>query len=112
MRYQGKITHWKDDKGFGFITPNGGGQQVFVHIKSFANRQRRPSIESSVIYEMKTDAKGRPQAENVVYVGDRTTVPAPAGQGTASLIFTAVFLVLVAAVVFAGKLPHQALGTR
>ena len=24
MRYQGKITDWKDDKGFGFVMPNGG----------------------------------------------------------------------------------------
>ena len=42
MRQQGKITKWKDDQGFGFITPDSGGEQVFVHIKSFSNRQRRP----------------------------------------------------------------------
>jgi cold shock CspA family protein len=35
MRYQGKITTWKDDQGFGFITPNMGGEPVFVHIKAF-----------------------------------------------------------------------------
>mgnify|MGYP003575355255 CR=1 FL=1 len=27
MRYQGKITEWKDDQGFGFVTPNGGGKK-------------------------------------------------------------------------------------
>jgi cold shock CspA family protein len=42
MRYQGKITNWKDDSGFGFITPITGGSQIFVHIKSFKNRKRRP----------------------------------------------------------------------
>lgn len=52
MRYQGKITNWKDDKGFGFITPNGGENQVFVHIKSFANRQRRPVGDEIVTYEL------------------------------------------------------------
>jgi hypothetical protein len=24
-RYQGKITSWKGEQGFGFIAPNGGG---------------------------------------------------------------------------------------
>jgi cold shock CspA family protein len=34
MRYQGRIGEWKDDRGFGFITPNGGGPRVFLHISS------------------------------------------------------------------------------
>jgi cold shock CspA family protein len=42
MRYQGKITVWKDDKGFGFVTMNATGEEAFVHIKSFSNRSRRP----------------------------------------------------------------------
>ena len=29
-RHQGKITSWKDDQGFGFIAPNGGGPAVFA----------------------------------------------------------------------------------
>ena len=35
MRYQGRITRWKDDQGYGFISPNLGGEEVFVHIKAF-----------------------------------------------------------------------------
>ena len=105
MRYQGKITDWNDDKGFGFITPNGGGQRVFVHIKSFSNRQQRPVENEIVTYELTHDAKGRPQAGRVAFVGKRGATASPSGQGNAPLILTTAFLVFVAGSVFAGRLP-------
>ena len=61
MRYQGRITDWRDDKGFGFITPNGGGPKVFVHIKSFAKRGPRPVGNELVTYELTFDKQSRPQ---------------------------------------------------
>jgi cold shock CspA family protein len=61
MRHAGKITKWNDDRGFGFIIPNGGGQQVFVHIKSFTNRRRRPVENEIVSYELNTDWTSRPR---------------------------------------------------
>lgn len=68
MRYQSRITDWKDDQGYGFITPNLGGERVFVHIKAFAKRQRRPAIDQIVTYEVAGDARGRLQARNVSHV--------------------------------------------
>jgi len=105
VRYQGKITDWKDDKGFGFITPNDGSQRVFVHIKSFSNRQQRRVGNEIVTYELMHDTKGRPQANSVAFVGKRVTPASPSGQANAPLILTAAFLVVVAGSVFAGKLP-------
>lgn len=111
MRYQGKITDWKDDKGFGFITPNGGGQRIFVHIKSFSNRQQRPVVNELVSYDLTHDTKGRPQANSVALVGKRVAPTGPSGQATplilakVPLILTAAFLVFIAGSVFAGKLP-------
>jgi len=105
MRYQGKITNWKDDKGFGFINPNGGGDQVFVHIKSFANQRRRPVGGEIVTYEIKVDAKGRAQAENVAFAGERTPSNISLKHHNASLILAATFLVFVASAAFFGKLP-------
>lgn len=108
MQHKGKITEWKDDKGYGFVTPNGGGPRVFVHIKSFANRQRRPVGDELVTYELASDASGRPQGVNVAFVGDRQgsrsarTAPGP---GLAALSFAFLFLAFVAGAVAVGKVP-------
>lgn len=69
MRYQGRIGEWKDDRGFGFITPNGGGPRVFLHISSFSERGHRPSVGNIVTYERVTDDKGRPVAKAARWVG-------------------------------------------
>jgi len=108
MRHQGKITKWKDDRGFGFITPNGGGEQVFVHVKSFSNRQRRPVGDEFVTYELISDGEGRKRAESVTFVGDNPTIPARSG--TTVLALPALFLIFVAVSVFVGKLPFAVLG--
>lgn len=105
MRYQGKITEWRDDQGFGFITPNGGGPRIFVHIKSFSNRRQGPVGNELVTYELTHDAKGRPQANNIAFVGKRVAPTGPSGKSNVPLMLTAAFLVFVAGSVFAGKLP-------
>jgi uncharacterized membrane protein YsdA (DUF1294 family)/cold shock CspA family protein len=110
MRFQGKITDWKDDKGFGFITPNGGGNQVFVHIKSFSNRQGRPVGNEIVTYELKTDANGRVRAESVAFVTKPDVTAAASASSTFPIIWTVSFLVFVLGSVLAGKLPFAVLG--
>lgn len=110
MRYQGKITRWQDDQGFGFITPNGGGGQVFVHIKAFSSRRRRPLLSEMVTYELQSDAKGRARAGNVLFVDERVLAVAPSAGGTSWLVWLLCFAGLVAGLVFAGKLPGQLAG--
>lgn len=110
MRYQGRITSWKDDQGFGFITPDGGGGQVFVHIKSFSNRRRRPVGDDIVTYELTKDPKGRARAAEVAFVGDRSVIAAFSWSGTVSLTFAALFLIFVTMSALAGKLPIAVLG--
>ena len=110
MRYQGKITKWKDDQGFGFITPNSGGEQLFVHVKSFSNRQRRPKGNEIVTYKVKTDNKGRLQAECVVFFGERIPSSTSFLQSNISLIFAVAFLGFVTASVLSHKLPTPILG--
>ncbi|NTV12807.1 MAG: DUF1294 domain-containing protein [Desulfobulbaceae bacterium] len=107
MRYQGKITTWKDEQGFGFIIPNSGGEQVFFHIKSFSNRQRRPRENEIVTYELKMDDKGRPQAKCVALVGECVPSSTSAGPGNITLLFAVSFLLLVAYAAFNGQLPLE-----
>lgn len=68
MRYQGKITDWKDDRGFGFITPNGGGAKVFVHISAFRKSEARPVGNDLVTYELASAGAKGPQAADVAHV--------------------------------------------
>jgi uncharacterized membrane protein YsdA (DUF1294 family)/cold shock CspA family protein len=110
MRYQGKITNWKDEKGVGFITPNGGGSQVFVHIKSFENRKRRPVGNEIITYELKTDARGRSQAGSVAFAAEPVAPATSSGRSNVSLIFTTAFLIFVAGASYAGRLPFPVLG--
>ncbi len=78
MRHQGKISGWKDQRGFGFITPNGGGENVFVHISAFGKGQQRPGDGALVSYELVKDEKKGYRARNVMFV------ERPAARTTAS----------------------------
>ena len=109
MRYQGRITTWKDDQGYGFITPNGGGATVFAHVKSFSNRERRPIGNEIVTYELTTDERRRPRAVNISFVGERRVERAPAGRWR-NLALVALYFSFVAGAVVIGKLPLLVLG--
>lgn len=113
MRFQGKITSWKDDQGFGFITPNGGGEPVFLHIKAFTRRGRRPVEGLIVTYEHATDAKGRARAESVAFVASTKSRVAAAGgksSGRGLPLLAVLFFVFVGAAALAGKLPLAVVG--
>jgi uncharacterized membrane protein YsdA (DUF1294 family)/cold shock CspA family protein len=113
IRYQGKITTWHDERGFGFIAPNGGGAPVFLHIKAFAVPTRRPFAADVVTYELLHDPRGQPQAEAVAFARQRGASPdrAPQRFGTLfAITITIAFLLLLAILVRAGRLPAPVLG--
>lgn len=68
MNQKGVLTTWNDAKGFGFITPEGGGERVFAHIRSFAGRGR-PVSNRKVVYRVVRDDQGRPRAGGFQYAG-------------------------------------------
>lgn len=68
MNQKGSLTTWNDAKGFGFITPEGGGERVFAHISNYAGRGR-PVSNRKVTYSLGKDEQGRPRAGRFRYVG-------------------------------------------
>lgn len=105
MPYSGRITRWKDDQGYGFITPEGGAAEVFVHIRAFAAGQGRPVGNERVSYELRSDEKGRARAANVVIAGASAASVAGAGRRRLALSFALGFLGLLGIAVFFRRLP-------
>jgi CspA family cold shock protein len=58
----GKVKFFNDQKGFGFITPDDGGKDLFVHISAVASGML--SDNDKVEYEVGEGQKG-PCAVNV-----------------------------------------------
>lgn len=117
MRLQGKITSWKDDQGFGFVTQNGADRNktAFVHIKAFSDRSRRPKLGDLITYEANLDEKRRFRADDVKFVrrapvkfsASREDISNTSPLGTAFAYLFCFGLVLA---VFLGRLPLAILG--
>jgi CspA family cold shock protein len=62
---QGTVKWFNSEKGFGFITPDGGGNDVFVHYSEIqANGFRTLDENQRVEFEIGQGTKG-PQAQGV-----------------------------------------------
>src|SRR5207342_554109 len=98
MRYLGRITDWNDEKGFGFVTPNGGGDRAFVHVKAFERHGRRPVSGDLIDYTVQRDAKGRLNASGVRYAAARVKREVtPRGRFPRKAVASFAFVALLAA---------------
>lgn len=62
----GTVKFFNADKGYGFIQPDGGGQDAFVHITAVeAAGMRTLDKEQRVNYELEQDRRGKTSAVNL-----------------------------------------------
>jgi uncharacterized membrane protein YsdA (DUF1294 family)/cold shock CspA family protein len=99
MRIDGVIKSWNDERGFGFIEPANGGQEIFVHVKAFRTRGERPTIGRRVSFEIEIGKDGRKRARNVEAIRVARHArgvgrDSPAQWGTTTLFAIPIFMVL------------------
>jgi CspA family cold shock protein len=69
MRTTGTVKWFNDTKGFGFITPEDGSKDCFVHHSSIQGNGFKSLAEGErVEFDMVQEPKG-PKAQNVVRIG-------------------------------------------
>jgi len=61
----GEVVRWDNDRGFGFIAPDDGGSNVFVHVSDLAPGSPRPHVGDRVDYALERDDRGRMHAARV-----------------------------------------------
>ena len=103
MRFEGLLKTWNDERGFGFIQPTNGGQELFVHIKSFPAGYGRPALNLKITFEVEQTAEGKKRAKNVLLVRPAQTSAQAKGKSTArwekASIFALAFFALLYLVV-------------
>jgi CspA family cold shock protein len=62
----GTVKFFNDSKGYGFIAPDGGGNDAFVHISAVENSGMHSLRENQrVSYDLQQDRRGKMAAVNL-----------------------------------------------
>lgn len=105
MKAKGTITSWDDDKGYGFISSAGRNDRVFVHIKAFRDRSRRPVVGDVVTYVPSEDDRGRLQASDAVIAGVGSGSDKKSSMTIWPYVAAGLFLLMVALTVWLTAMP-------
>ena len=66
---KGVLKTWKEDRGFGFISPDDGGKDIFIHISALKGTSRRPITGDVIYYQSARDNRGKYKAINAYIEG-------------------------------------------
>jgi CspA family cold shock protein len=71
MAESGVVKFYNSDRGFGFVAPDAGGKDVFVHIRALEASGLGDGLDEGdrVTYERDQDREGRPVAVRLSRVG-------------------------------------------
>jgi len=114
MPHQGRICTWKAENGYGFITPDAGGPDVFVHIRDIEPRETSPQVNERVSYELTSDSRGRLRAKGAIRLEQLGTTPTrtaaisqsdDSGPTPRSLVFVLCFGVVITGLTLSGRIP-------
>lgn len=115
-RTHGTLATWNDARGFGFITPAQGVEQVFVHISAFPRDGTRPRVGEPVSFDMDTDPRGRKRALRIARPAGRRATGAgrhprarkPVARRRAKPLLGILALLAIGAYGYARLEPHAA----
>ncbi len=100
MQFTGTVKSWNHDRGFGFIEPTHGGQEIFVHIKAFPAGTGRPLVGQQLSFEVETTDKGKKRARSVQYPARARTPRRAGGESPAPWTLPRLFVIPVFAALF------------
>ena len=69
MRTSGTVKWFNEAKGFGFITPQGGSKDCFVHHSAIQGKGFKTLTEGETVEFDVVEGKKGPAAENVTRMG-------------------------------------------
>ena len=75
---RGRVAKWNADKGFGFIAPEAGGEDIFVHQSCILSSGFRSLSEGEQVEYSTGEENGKVKAQKVTGPGGR---PVSGGKG-------------------------------